>query len=260
MVGRQLSKMSHWTWAVASARGTSHQKSKTRCQDAQLCRAIGTKVPAFASVIADGAGSSRLGGEGASLVCRQMMSLVLDHFKVGENQPSDDALSSWLEITRATIRSVAAARSAEPRDFASTLVLAIATPTELAIAHVGDGGVVFRGDRQDEWKIGSWPAHGEYINTTAFVTDAKLSLRITRHKVDCSGVVLFTDGLERLLLDFGKQEPHQPFFAEIIRSLDVLKHQGRNQHLCRSLGEYLDSEAINSRTDDDKTLVLAACR
>jgi hypothetical protein len=71
-------------------------------------------------------------------------------------------------------------------------------------------------------------------------------------------VVLLTDGMERLVLDFETQSPHGPFFDRIFAPVERSKAVGRDGQLSRSLADYLMGEAINARTDDDKTLVVAA--
>jgi hypothetical protein len=66
---------------------------------------------------------------------------------------------------------------------------------------------------------------------------------------------MFTDGLQRLLLHYETQTPHIPFFEPVFAQLE-------NAECCARLNEelrsFLDSRAVNQRTDDDKTLVLAA--
>ncbi|MGC8000370.1 protein phosphatase 2C domain-containing protein, partial [Salmonella enterica] len=67
-------------------------------------------------------------------------------------------------------------------------------------------------------------------------------------------------GIERLVLDFGQRAAHAPFFERMIAPVAGAASSGRNTNLCQALGSYLDSEAVNARTDDDKTLILAARR
>jgi len=71
---------------------------------------------------------------------------------------------------------------------------------------------------------------------------------------------MFTDGLERLALDFRTQQPHTPFFNRVITPVRNSAGNGRNADLSRQLADFLNSADINARTDDDKTLVLAVKR
>lgn len=257
MAGRLLTEMRTWKWAAASSRGTSHRQAGDRCQDAQLCRAFGDGS-VFAAIVADGAGSASHGGEGASLVCRFMMRSVEAHFGSVAELPSDDTIGAWIEDLRNILSAVAENRALTVRDFASTLLLGIAGPNGTVFAHVGDGGAVFRTQCEGPWEVGSWPAHGEYASSTWFVTDpGGARLRLTRLPATCSALALFTDGLERMVLNHADHSAHSPFFERTSKPIAAASQAGRSQILCRALAQYLDTDAVNSRTDDDKTLVLA---
>ena len=75
-----------------------------------------------------------------------------------------------------------------------------------------------------------------------------------------SALVAFTDGLERLALDFGATQAHAPFFQGILGPVAASEMAGRDDKLVRRLRRYLESDAVNARTDDDKTLLVAAYR
>lgn len=143
------------------------------------------------------------------------------------------------------------------RDFASTLVGVVLTKDWLIGVHIGDGLAVARiGD--GAYKALTLPDKGEYVNETTFVTSAayKRSLRIVvepAHAV--SGLALMSDGLERLAFDFTKNEPHGPFFDGIFRFGQQNGEDLRQKE--KLLAEDLDSDAVNQRTDDDKTLLVA---
>jgi hypothetical protein len=57
-----------------------------------------------------------------------------------------------------------------------------------------------------------------------------------------------------LALNFATKTAHQPFFLPMFQS--IRGTQDAND-LQIPLRQFLDSEAVNARTDDDKTLVLA---
>lgn len=250
--------MGTWKWAAASSRGTSHREGGDRCQDAQLCRAFGKEGSVLTAIVADGAGSASHGGEGASLVCRFIMRSVEAHFGFTEDLPADETIGAWVADLRNLIVRVAEPRALNSRDFASTLLLGIAGPNSTVFAHVGDGGAVFRPRGESLWEVGSWPAHGEYASTTWFVTDpAGARLRFTRIPAASNAVALFTDGLERMVLNHADRSAHSPFFERTSKPIEAVSQAGRSHILCQSLAQYLDTDAVNSRTDDDKTLVLA---
>lgn len=250
--------MARWKWVSADCRGTSHVHSGTRMQDAHVCAVVPSKKEIFVSVISDGAGSAAFGGQGASLACRTISQSVVRHVRLAGGLPSNFQIEDWVDGARDRIIATALRRSASPREFASTLIVSISDGAETIIAHVGDGCTVLRDMVSAEWIAPSWPAHGEYASTTHFITDEPtVQLRITRHSAPIDALVSFTDGLERLALDFVDCKPFTPFFMTLTRPIFQLPLPGRSQEVSKQLALYLDSEAINQRTDDDKTLIIA---
>jgi hypothetical protein len=221
------------------------------------CIVVADRV--IVAVASDGAGSADFGGEGAVIVCRTVTSEAREHFKHSNQLPDEETVRLWIDASRDRIGAAASTRAALPRDFAATLIALIMTTSGGLILHVGDGGAVLRtGGR---WVIGSWPANGEYASSTFFVTDSpEPQLRILPVPPETDAFAIFTDGLERLLLDFSTQQAHGPFFENAIRPLGASAQRGRDNELARALVSYLDSEAFNTRTDDDKTLILAINR
>ncbi len=247
--------MNTWTWAGASVRGTSHVKSGAPCQDAFKCNLVNDTLVA---IVSDGAGSAEFGGQGALLVCRTIAQRAAAHFSDQTAMPDDDALLSWIDDARDLIATAAERRGAIPRAFASTLVCVLAGATDTLILHIGDGAAALRSPDPEDWSVPIWPAHGEYASTTFFVTDdPSPQVRIKRRDQPCNAAVLMSDGLERLALSFSNGEPHRPFFESMVKPLESSEQQGRDARLAGQLRAYLDSDAINDRTDDDKTLVVA---
>lgn len=245
-----------WTWAVATCRGTSHIRDGTRCDDAAACAEVAPGV--LFAITCDGAGSAAFGRHGAHLAVRTFTQRAR-RFTVSHGAwPTDDDIWGWLDETRDAIGAVAARREVERRQFASTLIACLAGPKETVVAHIGDGACVMRSD--GAWSAASWPESGEYASTTYFVTDGEAPrLRITRH-APADAVSLFTDGIERLVLDFGQQAVHGPFFQRFIKPIEASGARGRDGSLSSALHDYLGSAAVNERTDDDKSLILAVRR
>ena len=67
---------------------------------------------------------------------------------------------------------------------------------------------------------------------------------------------MFSDGLQRLALDFAKTIPFEPFFQGLFPSVRAMSADD-GEKLTQSLTDFLNSPRINERTDDDKTLILA---
>lgn len=249
-----------WTWVAASVRGTSHEKTGTRRQDAFRCSSVGDGTTLVA-VACDGAGSATRGGEGASLVARWLSLAAEDHLRASADLPSDDVVRDWIDSVRDLIAVAADRRGLRPRDFATTLVMVLAMPGRVLTIHIGDGAAVGRMTVDGRWVSLSWPENGEFASTTFFVTDDHdVRLRIERSANDLDRIAVMTDGIERLALDLAGGVPHGPFFQGISEPVAKSAVAGRDVPLSRKLSEYLSSDAINARTDDDKTLIVASRR
>lgn len=251
--------MRNWTWIGASCRGQSHLNSGVRLQDSSSSNVTGHDAQVFLSVVSDGAGTAKFGGQGASLICRIIAQSANRHFSSGSNLPRDDEILEWVEKARQAIQLASAKRDLTPRDFAATMIFAASDGLSTVVAKIGDGGAVLRDPSDSTWVSTIWPDHGEFASTTYFLTDeCQPRLRICRVLWPISGLAVFTDGLERLVLDFARKEPHQAFFDAIVRPLeDSICVRRRDRQLSRHLVSFLESEKVNQRTDDDKTLVVA---
>jgi hypothetical protein len=254
-----------WTWACASQVGTSHSRTGQRLQDAYSCFAITTSAgEVFVGVVSDGAGSARYGGEGAALVCRSIGVAARKHFsRSGSAElPSAEDIEFWVDHIRDRIYRAAGIRGLEAKDFAATLICTISIGKRSVFAHVGDGCAVVRLQSTGTWVAPTWPDHGEYASTTTFVTDqpaAKIRVTLMEDPIDV--IAVFSDGIERMVLDMVSRKPAERFFGVV--AAPVIKSavpSGKDAALSEQLKGYLDSEQVCARTDDDKTLVIAALR
>ena len=96
---------------------------------------------------------------------------------------------------------------------------------------------------------------------TFFITDHDWPqhLHFEMRHASFTDVALMTDGLQRLALHFENRSPHPPFFEPMFDALSGAA-PGFASDLEASLVAFLQSEAVNLRTDDDKSLVLATRR
>jgi hypothetical protein len=252
-----------WRYALASVQGTSHVGADIPCQDSCLVRALsnldGSSV--LLAVVADGAGSAALAQVGSQLACNTLASTVATWIIENgtETITREVVLKLWLRdsVLRA-FEVQAEAAEMRMRDLATTLLAIIVSGERTVCFQVGDGAVVF--STGPEYELAFWPQNGEYANTTNFLTDSTLSeslqFRVLKKRVD--ELALLSDGLQMLSLDYASRSAHQQFFAPMFSTLR-LEEPGESP-LCLALEEFLNSDSINSRSDDDKTLILATRR
>ncbi len=145
------------------------------------------------------------------------------------------------------------------RAYASTLTCAVVT-TEgwLAVGQIGDGAVI-AADASGNLTAVTRLQRGEYANETHFLTqpDALAHLEVDARSFAVHGLAVMSDGLIRLALKMPTQEPHAPFFAPLFRFANSLGKPGAEESGKQQLADFLNSERVNERTDDDKSLVLA---
>jgi hypothetical protein len=260
MAGPSQDKRARWRWAAASQIGTSHSRLGTRKQDAAKCFLTGRHSSALCAMVCDGAGSAAFGGQGASLICRVLSIELRAHFRTCDELPADEDIWNWIDLARDRLALAAEHRAARRQAFASTLVLLAATDGSVLIVHVGDGAVVAR-DKGGTWHALSWPENGEYASTTYFLTDDPTpKVRICRLAADYDAYAVFSDGIENLALDQKAMVPHEPFFRSMIAPLDAVADTGKSADLSKALANFLSSERVCERTDDDKSLILASTR
>lgn len=254
-MGLGLSEMGSWRVLGASAPGTQHLARGGACEDAHHAAALDDSTCIVA--VADGAGSARLGGVGAETAARwsvEMTAFLLCEPASGRaSHPAglESVLRSAVRSTRDALRREAKARDARLTDLATTLVLAVVTPSGAAVAQVGDGAAVVA--HGDELGVASTVERGEYLNETTFLTSRRweADLAVTALERDgLDALALLTDGLQLVALDLATGIPHPPFFTPLF---DFAREPDADPD---ALVEFLGSERVCARTDDDKTLVL----
>jgi hypothetical protein len=170
---------------------------------------------------------------------------------------NDQLATDLVVFVRAKIFGAADGAGLTGRDFACTFLGLLSSPLGTLAFQIGDGGIVV--DAGQGLELAIVPMSGEYANMTSFITDENaVELLQTRAYVDTASLAaVFSDGIQRIALNMATNTPHEPFFAPFFKTLKVatLEQEDRLQGL---LAEFLGSAKVNERTDDDKTLALAA--
>jgi hypothetical protein len=246
-----------WKYAAASVIGTSHGNlPEGLCQDAHAFE-YRAHSNTFIGVASDGAGSASLSQIGSRRTCDYVLERLLQApaTLLFEQNFAAEVLDGVKEI----LASEAEESKVKLREFACTMLVAIVGPERAAFWQIGDGAICFREAGDERFNYVFWPEKGDFANVTFFVTDANAHEHLEFDLTEKSIVELaiFTDGIERLALDFVSGEAHTAFFSGLFPHIRELP-EGRSEAMSAQIQTFLRSERINKRTDDDKTLILAS--
>jgi hypothetical protein len=250
----------NWRHIGASVTGTSHTRSGLACQDAHAYREVAGSA---LLVVADGAGSAEHSDRGARLASQAALAALSEALAGGwpaEGESWRDLFAGAYASARAELEELAVSADLPVRAVATTLLCAALSDEGLAVAQLGDGLAAAFTLNEDpassgEWFLAAEPQRGEYANETYFLSqpDALQHVEVRWHAGTVRALALMTDGLLRLVLD-GQRRPHVPFFQPL---LTFGVEAGDAQAASGQLAEFLASERVCARTDDDKTVVLA---
>jgi hypothetical protein len=251
---------SAWKVISGSAVGTSHLRSGEGCQDCCSTRVVETGDGSVAILAAaDGAGSAPCADTGARLACQTFLTAARAQLESGVALADlpERRVRDWVDTTRQRIALEACVTGRPLGDFACTLLAVVANDDIAVVVQIGDGAVVAR-DR-DGYGTVVWPQSGEYANTTNFLTGAAYAshLQVRFLQPAPSEFAVLTDGLQPLALHYQSRSVHAPFFEPLFATLRTERDPDR---LSSPLLAFLNSDPVNARTDDDKTLILASRR
>lgn len=257
----------NWIYTFVSAAGTSHIRSGNPCQDSCTCEVIKSKDndEVLIAIASDGAGSAKCSETGSRLICNIVKHEIIDFLKRGSGLKdiTRETAEGWIEKFRQEILYIAGDNGRTARDYACTLVGAIVGLHEEVYFQIGDGAIaVLPRYCSREYKCIFWPRRGEYENTTYFATekDAAEQLQFKTGEADedeIANIAVFTDGIQHLALHYESRTPFEGFFKPLFRALNSLNKRD-TEEINALFGAFLCSEKIVSRTDDDKTLIIAA--
>lgn len=213
------------------------------------------------AVVADGAGSTTDGQIGAEVACRIFTEIVTDFLKVKDasvKSLNQDFGRLWISYFQQKIARTAEQNKKEMRDYASTFVGAVVGERAAAFYQIGDGGIVFSpSGASASYRFAIAPVEAEYVNVTDFVTDEtaaeRLRFELVEEKIE--DLILFSDGIYAVAVDYQKGAPHEPFLMPMIAPL---RNGAAANGLNEKLENFLSSPKINEKTDDDKTIILAS--
>jgi hypothetical protein len=245
-----------WKILSESVLGTSHERFGKPCQDRCLALASRPVNEEFLIVAcADGAGSAARSEVGAAIACETVIQQLCDHLT---DSASLEGLTRefFLSVFRAALTALtteAGRLEIRERDLACTLLVAVVGEEEAVFAQIGDGAIVVSVGAG--YEIVFWPDRGEYADTTTFLTSPGLDEALQYSRRDgTDALAVFTDGLQSLALNYSDRTAFSGFFDPM---MTALRAADDSTDLVSSFRAFLQSEAVNRRTDDDKSLVLA---
>jgi serine/threonine protein phosphatase PrpC len=259
---RSLMANSIWRVAHASVRGLAHENKNTECQDSFACATIETAVgEILIAVVADGAGSTEKGRTGAETACATFVRQASEFLKTGSAQIAslgENFGKLWIEYFQKEVAEIARRDGKETREYASTLVAAVVADGGAAFYQIGDGAIIFSAKGENEnYRFGIEPTETLYVNMTDFLTDATAAEKIRFAFFDeaVEDLILFSDGIFPVAVDYQTNQPHAPFLRPM---LAPLKNSAATDGLNEKLEKFLAAPKINEKSDDDKTIILAS--
>lgn len=248
-----------WALASAAAVGSSHLRAATPCQDAYLVEVLPLVLgePALMAFVADGAGSAAQAERAAHAAVQSAAAYCRQHAETIGATFDEAFITQLVRACRDAMGAMATAEGIPLREFACTLLGVLAFRDHTLAFQIGDGGIVL--DHGQGLALAITPMSGEYVNMTHFLIDDDAETRVAvQASARVERLALFSDGLQRLALSLQDLVPHVPFFAPFFQTLAKPAGPTREQ-LDQALAQFLSSDKVNARTDDDKTLILA-CR
>ncbi len=237
----------------ASVQGTRHIERNIPCQDAFAYDVTDEYVIVC---VADGLGSARLSHIGSERAVRIALEAIKKQFDTHRDE--DKARQAMIDVFREVnhdLRTLASQNKNDVRDYATTLICVLARSDSVVVGHIGDGAVVISKD--NNISLLSAPQHGEYAGEVTPVTSSNFEdvQQISFRSLSPDYIAVFSDGLERLAIDSSEGRPFTPFFAPLFAAIAEAEN---TTSLSSDLEQFLKSDRLCERTDDDKTLVLVA--
>ena len=249
-----------WKYFHSSIKGTSHIENNTEKQDSCLAENFSFNNNSYlVCAVADGAGSAKYSDLSSKFICKLFNKKAKNWLKNNELEDLNrEIISSWFSDFQKVInRAVAIYKLESSRDFATTLLFAILSDNLNAFIQIGDGIIAINED--SELSCAFLPQNGEFINTTNFATQKNVfdlfEFKLVQKPI--KKLAMHTDGIEQIAFDFKNQKPFSSFYVPFFGALEKMNDDGYSEFLSQKLGEFLASSRVNSKTDDDKTLLLA---
>ena len=212
--------------------------------------------------VADGAGSAKYSDLGSKVAVETWIEKAIERFPAQSESVDDisdiDFQSLFVAITEQVLiklQEVAAQEDFPLKELGCTLICFMASEDWIAAMQIGDGFLVYRTQDDEAFQLLFQPDKGEFINETLFVTSqgAIQSIQYTFQQVPPKFICAATDGLEKVAIKFQDWTPHAPFFKPFQDCLHLIPEPSERKAYIET---FLESDRLNAKTDDDKTMLL----
>lgn len=187
-----------WTFIEHAEQGRGHIANSVPCQD--KTHSI-EKNGVSAIALADGAGSAKLSHHGAAAVCKGVCEYFCDNFDdIYENENAKEISENLINHMLTCLNTLVEELACDIKDLSSTILTVATKDDKYILAHCGDGVMGYM--KNDELKVASRPANGEFANQTFFVTSRNASSALRLAKGQLNGIrafVAISDGSEASL-------------------------------------------------------------
>lgn len=233
--------------AYAYVQGRSHSEKNIPCQD-RVMSLTGKGVTVLS--LADGAGSAKHSDIGAEIAVTEINQWLSELFKDLYKMNEEDL--KWLlsEVILESLEKEATQRKIAFKELSSTLLFVAVDSSKYLAGHLGDGiiGYMCSEGVETTIKVLSYPAKGEYHNSTFFTTASNLQehLRIYKGSMNnVEGFILMSDGAEESLFD-RREKQFAPAVQRFFDWLNDHSEEEVNQALFKNLEKH-----ICLKTQDD---------
>lgn len=223
-------------------------------EDAWSVARAQNSAPVLSVCLCDGMGSASRGGLGAQVVSKAVSRWIARAFGRIYTAQEDQVVAQAAALVEQRIGRWTNRLGGEMSDYATTLV-AIGVQSEhrwLAI-NVGDGAIAAR--EGERLRLVCGPQTGEFANATfsatSLATHGQYTLARGTLESTTTGFVLFTDGVQRVLLD-PRRAAIAPAVGKMLAWMDRYESSDVSTRLAHA------AQLIASRTRDDLTVALLA--
>lgn len=248
-----------WQAIGCSEIGSGHIKTGIPCQDFCDYQIISNNQVILGAV-SDGMGSASHSDLGSKIAVQTTLKYLdqyhwLDH-SIDQSQ-AQVFFQDLLKTVVTEIQNVAKEKDYSVRDMACTLLAFITTPNLLIAMQCGDGLIVIRPQSSQNYQLIFQPQKGEYANEYVPITSSSahqyMQVKVIHQPIDF--ICAATDGIEHISLIKSKVwKAYDKFFEPI--ETQIMRSYKTELEKKKIVSDWLKSDDINQKTDDDKTVLL----